>query len=96
MEKLVELTSSSPAEIFRLRDKGKLMEGYDADMVLVDLKEKWRIDPEKFFSKAKFSPFEGWRVVGKVRTTFVNGRLVMADDEILVPGGSGRILSANF
>ena len=72
------------------------MEGYDADMVLVDLKEKWRIDPEKFFSKAKFSPFEGWRVVGKVRTTFVNGRLVMADDEILVPGGSGRILSANF
>lgn len=96
LEKLVELTSSSPAEIFRLRDKGKLMEGYDADMVLVDLKEKWRIDPEKFFSKAKFSPFEGWRVVGKVRTTFVNGRLVMADDEILVPRGSGRILSANF
>lgn len=93
LEKLVELMSSSPAKIFKLANKGMLQEGYDADMILVDVKEKWNIDPEKFYSKSKFSPFKDWKVVGKVRKTFVKGLCVMSDGQILVSGGIGNIIN---
>lgn len=95
LEKLVDLTSRSPAKIFKLENKGVLLEGYDADMVLVDLKEKWRISPEKFHSKSKFSPFKNWNVIGKVRMTFIKGTCVMSDGEILVPRGSGNVINVN-
>ncbi|MBS7278516.1 MAG: dihydroorotase family protein [Candidatus Freyarchaeota archaeon] len=95
LEKLVDLTSRSPAKIFKLENKGMLLEGYDADMVLVDLKEKWRISPEKFHSKSKFSPFKNWNVVGKVRMTFIKGVCVMSDEEILVPRGFGKVINVN-
>jgi dihydroorotase len=93
LEKLVELTSSSPAKIFKLANKGMLLQGYDADMVLVDLKEKWKIDPEKFYSKSKFSPFKGWRVVGKARMTFIKGLCVMSDEQIIASRGIGSIIN---
>ncbi|MGQ9720838.1 MAG: dihydroorotase [Candidatus Jordarchaeum sp.] len=92
LEKLVEMTSSSPSKIFKVGNKGMLREGYDADMVLVDIKEKWKIDPEKFYSKSKFSPFKDWKVVGKVRNTFINGSCIMSDDEITAPKGIGSII----
>ncbi len=93
LEKLVELTSSSPAKIFKLENKGMLIEGYDADMVLVDVKEKWKIDPEKFYSKSKFSPFKDWKVVGKVRKTFIKGLCIISDGKIVVPKGVGSIIN---
>ncbi|MFB0561572.1 MAG: dihydroorotase family protein [Candidatus Lokiarchaeia archaeon] len=93
LEKLVELMSSSPARIFKLGNKGVLREGYDADMILVDVKEKWKINPEKFYSKSKFSPFKDWKVVGKVRMTFIKGLCVMSDGQILVSGGRGNIIN---
>jgi dihydroorotase len=93
LEKLVELTSSSPAKIFKLGKRGMLLEGYDADMVLVDLKEKWKIDPEKFYSKSKFTPFKDWEVVGKTKMTFVKGTCIMSDEQIIAPKGTGSIVS---
>lgn len=93
LEKLVELTSSSPARIFKLENKGMLREGYDADMVLVDPEEKWKIDPEKFYSESKFSPFSGWKVVGKAKMTFAKGSCIMADEQIIASKGSGSIVN---
>jgi dihydroorotase len=93
LEKLVELTSSSPAKIFKLTNKGMLLEGYDADMVLVDPKEKWKIDPEKFYSKSKFSPFKGWKVAGKTKMTFIKGLCVMSEEQIIAPRGTGSIIN---
>lgn len=93
LEKLVELTSSSPSKIFKLENKGMLLEGYDADMILVDLKEKWKIDPEKFYSKSKFTPFKGWKVVGKAKMTFVKGACIMSDEQIIAPKGTGNIVN---
>ncbi|WXG41164.1 MAG: dihydroorotase family protein [Candidatus Freyarchaeum deiterrae] len=93
LEKLIELTSRSPAQIFKLENKGMLLEGYEADMVLVDFKEKWKINPEKFYSKSKFSPFDGWKVTGKAKMVFIKGLCVMSDEQIIAPQGTGSIIN---
>ena len=89
---VVRLMSENPAEIFKLKNKGRLKEGNDADLTVVDLNRKYRVDASKFHSKAKFSPFEGREVEGKPVKTIVAGQLVMDDDEIVAKAGSGRII----
>jgi len=90
---LTRLLSSRPAELFHLRGKGSLGEGFDGDVVLVDLRERWVIDSSKFKSKAKYSPFDGTEVVGRPVKTFVAGTLVMERGEIVAEPGCGRLLS---
>ncbi len=92
LDTLISLTSYNPAKIFGLKNKGKISEGSDADLVLVDMKSQDIIKPELFCSKAKYSPFAGWKVEAKIVATIVNGMLVMEDGEILAPTGSGKIL----
>ena len=89
---IVRLMSEKPAEIFRLEGKGRLKEGNNADLVVVDLDKKYRIDATRFHSKAKYSPFDEWMVEGKPVKTFVNGRLVMDEGEIVAKAGSGEII----
>lgn len=92
LQELTRLTSEKPAEIFGLSNRGFLREQCHADIVVVDLKREEKIDASKFHSKAKFSPFDGWRVRGKPVKTFVNGTLVMEDGEIVANPGSGRVI----
>ncbi len=89
---LINVTSKRPAEIFHLRDRGSLAEGCYADLVVVDMKRKHRIDSSKFYSKAKYSPFDGWKVKGIPTKTFVNGKLVMDDGEIVAKPGTVQII----
>jgi dihydroorotase-like cyclic amidohydrolase len=63
-----------------------------ADIVLVDLKKKMKVDPAKFFSKAHYSPFEGFETHGAVHSTIVNGNLVYSEGEIVEKPGTGRVL----
>jgi dihydroorotase len=89
---LVRLTSEKPAEIFNLRNRGCLEEGNWADIVVVDINRKYKIDSSNFYSKAKYSPFNGWSVKGKPVKTFVNGQLVMDEGEIIAKPGTGQIV----
>jgi len=89
---VVRLMSENPTEIFKLKNKGRLKEGNDADLTVVDLNREYKVDASRFHSKAKFSPFEGREVQGKPVKTFVAGQLVMDDDEIVAKPGSGRII----
>ena len=89
---MVRLMSERPAEIFRLSGKGHLKEGNDADLTIVDLGSKYRIDASEFHSKAKYSPFDGRAVEGKPVKTLVNGKLVMDDGEIVGRAGNGAII----
>jgi dihydroorotase len=89
---VVRLMSENPAEIFKLKNKGRLKEGNDADLTVLDLNRKYKIDASKFHSKAKFSPFEGREVQGKPVKTIVAGQLVMDDGEMVAKAGSGRII----
>ena len=90
LRRLVEATCERPARIFHLSKKGQLKEGYDADIVLVDPKEKTRVDPAQFHSKAKFSPFAGQRCIGRAAFTIVNGALVAERGKIVGPA-AGKI-----
>ena len=92
MADLVSLTSEKPAKIFNLRNRGGLEKGNCADIVVVDINRKYKIDSSNFYSKAKYSPFDGWRVKGKPIKTFVNGQLVMNEDEICAKPGTGQIV----
>jgi len=88
----VHLTCGKPAEVFHLKDRGVLDTGAFADVTVVDLKKEHKIDASRFFSKAKFSPFNGWEVKGKPVKTFVNGQLIMDEGEIVSKPGAGRII----
>ncbi|MFQ5999588.1 MAG: dihydroorotase family protein [Candidatus Bathyarchaeia archaeon] len=89
---LVRMTSEKPAQIFNLKNRGRLDEGYSADIVVVDINREYKIDSSSFYSKAKYSPFDGWRVKGKPIKTFVNGQLVMDKGEIVARPGTGQIV----
>ena len=88
----LQLLSEKPAEIFKLADRGHLEQGKCADLVAVDFNRKFKIDASKFKSKAKVSPFDKWDVQGKPMKTFVNGKLVMDEGEIVAKPGSGNIV----
>ncbi|MCD6268954.1 MAG: dihydroorotase [Deltaproteobacteria bacterium] len=75
----LELTarlSLAPAEILGLDDRGSLAVGMAADLMIVDPELEWTVDPEKFYSKARNTPFAGWRMQGRVVKTIVDGKVV--------------------
>jgi dihydroorotase len=90
--RLVQMLSEKPAEIFNLKGRGRLEKGEKADLVAIDFNQKFKIDASKFHSKAKYSPYDGWEVQGRPVKTFVNGLLVMDEQEIVAKAGSGEII----
>ena len=89
---LIRLMAEKPAEVFHLRERGRLERGYKADLTIVDMHKEHRIDASKFYSKAKYSPFDGSGVKGRPERTYVNGQLVMEDGEIVAKPGSGQVI----
>ncbi len=88
----VHLLAERPAEIFGLNDRGRLEQGKNADLTIVDFNRQFKIDASKFKSKARFSPYDGWDVQGKAVKTIVNGQLVFDEGEIVAKGGCGLIV----
>ena len=76
LEKIVEKMSHHVAEIYTIKDRGYIREGYYADLVLVDLNHTWKVDQQNILSKCKWSPFENVQFKSKIKNTFVNGHLV--------------------
>lgn len=77
-EELVRKMSVNPAEILGI-NAGTLTIGAPADIALVDIDEEWTVDVEKLHGKSKNTPFKGKKLCGKVKKTFLNGRLVFED-----------------
>jgi len=75
LELAVDKLSTAPAKVFGLA-KGTLEVGADADVAIVDQQEQWEVDPAKFRSKSRNTPFAGWKVKGRVTATIVGGRVV--------------------
>mgnify|MGYP002800824177 FL=1 len=69
----------NPACILRLPTKGRLSIGADGDMVIFDPAEEWTVDPERFASKGRNTPFAGKKLKGKVKYTIVGGKVVCQD-----------------
>ena len=75
LEAAVAKLTTEPARAFSLK-KGTLAPGADADVAIADLRENWEVDPARFRSKSRNTPFAGWKVKGRVTTTIVGGRVV--------------------
>jgi dihydroorotase len=75
LEKVVEKMSHAPAECFKIKDRGYIREGYYADLVLVDMKQKNYITKGNIHYKCNWSPLEGNIFRNTVTHTFVSGHL---------------------
>lgn len=74
LAELSDRMSAAPAKILGL-DGGKIEEGGVADLTVVDLNKKYVIDGDKFLSKGKNTPFNGFEVYGEVCCTVVDGEI---------------------
>ena len=77
-ERVRDVTAANVAEIFDLPRKGRIEEGYDADLVLVDPEASVRVRGERLHSKCGWTPFEGRRGVFP-ELTMVRGTVVYHD-----------------
>lgn len=82
VERLADLVSEAPARLYGAAGKGRIAAGCDADLTLVDLKEKRAIEESWLASRCGWSPFAGTGVTGWPRATVVRGRIVMRDGEL--------------
>jgi len=80
---VIEKMSWSPARILNLPG-GILEAGVPADITILDPKLEWQVDSTKFYTKGKFTPFEGKRLKGKAVATIVNGQIIMERGEVKV------------
>ncbi|WP_326696853.1 dihydroorotase family protein [Streptomyces sp. NBC_01754] len=92
MDRIAALTAWNPAQRFGLGSKGTIAEGYDADIVLVDPDASWTVRAEDSFSAQEYTPFEGMTLGAKVTDTFLRGRHILRDGELL-GGPTGRYVS---
>lgn len=77
-----QLLCENPARIFNLTSKGRIGVGMDADFTIVDMKKEYTINPDDFKTKAKYSPFEGFKVKGMPVMTMIHGKVVMKNGEV--------------
>jgi dihydroorotase len=75
LDRFVELFSTGPAKAFGLQG-GTLVPGSPADVTLFDPRYAWTVDPAKFRSLGRSTPFAGWDLVGAPAATVVGGRIV--------------------
>jgi dihydroorotase len=85
LSQAIEKMTIMPAEIFGLDvlGVGSLRPGGRADLTLIDLDRKWKVDANSFYSKGRNCPFNGWELQGKAVLTIVAGRIVAKDGVVM-------------
>jgi dihydroorotase len=91
LPRLVHKVSHGPAELFNVRERGYLREGYWADLVLVDMDAPQSIRREDVLYKCGWSPLEGDTLRASVVATVVNGELKYRDGEFFGTAGGMRL-----
>ena len=80
LKQMVEKMCLNPAKILGL-ESGTLQEGHPADVIIVDTEQEYTIDKNKFVSKGHNTPFDGWKVKGKVLYTICDGKIIFENQE---------------
>ena len=82
LEMIQKLMSENPARIMKISKRGKLEEGYYADVIAVDLDKEWTVGVEDTIeSKCGWTPYENWKLKGKNVLTIVNGKVVYQNNK---------------
>ena len=85
------LCSENPARVFGIQERGKIEEGFFADLVIIDRHKKHRILNEEQHSKCGWTPFHNMEVQGSIKTTFVNGSIVFDDGAFFQTDGGMEV-----
>jgi dihydroorotase len=86
LERVVQASSENPARIYGIYPrKGSLEVGADADLVLVDLEARHRLDNNDLHSKNRVTPYDGWRVRGRAVATYLRGRCIVREGQVVSP-----------
>ncbi len=94
LARVIDATSTRPAQIFNLYPKkGTIQIGSDADLVVVDINRKGKIQAKNLHSKAGWTPFEGWEFHGLPVMTMLRGEIVMKEGTIVARPGCGQFIS---
>ena len=79
---VVRLTAENPAHIFTVSEKGKIAQGFSADVAIVDMKIEKKLTEKDLLYKCGWSPYTGFKLRGSVVMTLVNGEVIYRDGEI--------------
>jgi len=82
VELIADRTSHAVADIFGVKDRGYVREGWYADLVIVDPNKLYRVEPSNLLSKCQWSPFEGHEFSASIDTTIVNGVVVYSNGSL--------------
>ena len=88
LERFVAVASENPAKLFNLRKKGFIKEKYNADLIIIDKVLDYKINPQTFKSKAKFSPFENFTSNVQIWKVFLRGKEINIENN----APSGKIV----
>ena len=83
--RIAELLSWNPARRYGLLDKGDIAVGFDADLVLVDPHESFVVRAAESESQQGYTPFEGQQLTGRVKQTFLRGKLIYDNGSVVGP-----------
>jgi len=85
LSQAIEKLTILPARIYGLDalGTGTLRPGVQADLTLIDLDRKWKVDVNRFYSKGRNCPFHGWELHGKAILTIIAGRIVAKEGKIV-------------
>jgi allantoinase len=82
---MAELLAWNPAQRYGLLNKGDIEIGFDADLALVDPHESFVVRAAESQSQQGYTPFEGQELTGRVKSTWLRGRLVYHDGKVVGP-----------
>jgi dihydroorotase len=91
VETIVQKYCHNVAEMFQIKERGYIREGYWADLVLVNHHSPWLVNKDNLLYKCGWSPFEGQEFSAAVEKTFVNGQLAYFNGKILEVGPGMRL-----
>ena len=83
LEQLIKFICENPVKIFGIKNKGYIKKDFDADLTIVDLNRKIKIDNKDMKSKCKWTPYHGETFKGRPVVTIVNGEIKMKDDKLI-------------
>lgn len=95
LRRIAQLTAANPADRYGLPGKGRLAEGLDADIAIVDPNRTWTVRAADSESTQEYTPFEGFELTAAVTDTFVRGNRVLADG-VVTGEPAGRYLSRPY
>jgi allantoinase len=76
LERVVDWMSTQPAALVRLGRKGRIAEGFDADLVVFDPDETWTVDGSQLLHRHPLTPYAGLTLAGRVLATYLRGDLI--------------------